>query len=166
VPHHLVKQAVEVQASDTTVAVYYHGQRVASHPRSWRQGAHSTCPEHMPNTHRALHDWSPERFLHWADGIGSETREIVNQFLQKKRHQEQNCRSILALLGNAKKYGRERLNSACGRALLINSPTRSSIESILKRGLDQVPLDTTPQATQEELRLDDHENVRGKEYYH
>lgn len=166
VPHHLVKEAVEVQASDTTVAVYYHGQRVASHPRSWRQGAHSTCPEHMPNTHRALHDWSPERFLHWADGIGSETREIVNQLLQKKRHQEQNYRSILALLGNAKKYGRERLNSACGRALLINSPTRSSIESILKRGLDQVPLDTTEQAKQEELCLDDHENVRGKEYYH
>lgn len=45
VPHHLVKQAVEVHASSTTVAVFHHGQRVASHPRSYRRGTHSTCPE-------------------------------------------------------------------------------------------------------------------------
>ncbi|MEX2489702.1 MAG: IS21 family transposase [Pseudomonadales bacterium] len=166
VPHHLVKQAVEVQASDTTVAVYSHGQRVASHPRSYRQGGHSTCAEHMPRAHRALHDWSPERFLQWAGDIGVPTREVVQRLLQNKRHQEQNYRSILALLSNAKKYGRERLNSACGRALLINSPTRSSIESILRQGLDQVPLEAPRQDRQEEMCLNDHENVRGKEYYH
>ncbi|MDT8453403.1 MAG: IS21 family transposase [Gammaproteobacteria bacterium] len=167
VPHHLVKQAVEVQASDTTVAVYSHGQRVASHPRSYHQGGHSTCAEHMPQSHRALHDWSPERFLQWAGDIGTSTREVVHLLLQKKRHQEQNYRSILALLSHAKKYGRERLNKACGRALFINSPTRSSIESILKQGLDQVPLEhPRQQDRQEELRLDHHENVRGKAYYH
>jgi len=56
VPHHLVKQAVEVQASSTSIAVYSHGQRIASHPRSYRKGAHSTCPEHMPRSHRALQE--------------------------------------------------------------------------------------------------------------
>jgi len=166
VPHHLVKQAVEVQASDNTIAIYSHGQRIASHPRSYRQGAHSTCPEHMPRSHRAMQEWSPERFLSWAADIGAETREVVSHLLQEKRHQEQNYRRILALLSNAKKYGRERLNNACGRALLINSPTRSSVESILKQGLDQVVLETPSNAVQEELSLDHHENVRGEDYYH
>ena len=164
-PHHLVKQAVEVQASDSTVAIYSHGQRVASHPRSYRQGAHSTCPEHMPQSHRAISEWSPERFLGWAGDIGEETRVVVTHLLQEKRHREQSYRRILALLSNSKKYGRERLNNACGRALLINSPTRSSVESILKQGLDQVPLEQ-PGAVQEELCLDAHENLRGEDYYH
>lgn len=166
VPHHLVKQAVEVQASSTTIAVYSHGQRITSHPRSYRPGAHTTCAEHMPRAHRAMQEWSPERFLSWANDIGAETREVVNHLLQEKRHQEQSYRRILALLGNAKKYGRERLNKACGRALLINSPTRSSVESILKQGLDQVTLETHSHAVQEELCLDHHENVRGEDYYH
>jgi transposase len=166
VPHHLVKQAVEVQATHNTVVIYSHGQRVASHPRSHRQGAHSTCPEHMPQNHRAMSEWSPERFLRWAGEIGDETRAVVNHLLQEKRHTEQSYRRILALLSNAKKYGRERLNNACGRALLISSPTRSSVESILKQGLDQVAVEIPDSAVQEELNLDDHENVRGEDYYH
>lgn len=97
VPHHLVKLAVEVQASSRTVAIYHQGQHVASHPRSHRQGAHSTCTEHMPQAHRAMREWSPERFLRWANDIGRETGQVVQHLLQEKRHQEQSYRRILAL---------------------------------------------------------------------
>ncbi len=168
VPHHLVKTAVEVQASDTTVAIYHRGERITSHPRSYRQGAHSTCTEHMPQNHRAMNDWTPERFLRWAGDIGEATREVVQRTLEEKRHHEQSYRRVLALLANAKKYGRERLNSACHRALHINSPTRHSVESILKQGLDQVPLEqpTSAHQQEEQLALDYHENVRGEGYYH
>ena len=166
VPHPLVKRAVEVHATDSLVVICHQGQRVASHPRSRRQGAHSTCQEHMPQAHQAMQGWSPERFLNWAGDIGAETRELVSCLLQEKRHREQSYRRVLALLSNAKKYGRERLNQACGRALLIGSPTRSSVESILKQGLDRITLETPRLAVQEELSLDHHENVRGEDYYH
>ena len=165
VPHHLVKQEVEVQVCDNTVAVFHHGQRIASHLRSYHKGGHTTLREHMPEAHQSVHDWSDERFLRWANNIGSETREVVHILLHLKRHSEQNYRAVLALLSNAKKYSNERLNNACGRALLINSPTRSSIESILKQGLDKVAIETD-EMTQEELALDTHENVRGEDYYH
>ena len=118
----------------------------------------------MPNPNQAMHECSPDRFLNWAGDIGAETREVVRCILQERRHIEQSYRRVLALLGNAKKYSRERLNKACGRALLIGSPTRSSVESILKQGLDQVAVESP--AVQEELCLDHHENVRGEEYYH
>tara|TARA_B100001540_G_scaffold198513_1_gene174855 strand:- start:1010 stop:2551 length:1542 start_codon:yes stop_codon:yes gene_type:complete len=168
VPHHLVKEKVEVQATATTVAIYRHGQRVVCHPRSYRQGAHSTCAEHMPHHHRAMSEWTPERFLNWAGDIGEATRAVVDQILQEKCHKEQSYRRVLALLSNAKKYGRERLNNACRRALMINSPTRSSVESILKQGLDQVPLEQghTDAVQEEQLSLDYHENLRGETYYH
>jgi len=166
VPHHLVKQTVEVQASDTTVAIYQHGKRIASHPRSHRQGAHSTCSEHRPQSHRAISEWSPERFLQWAGEIGVETQEVVRHILAERRHPEQSYRRVLALLSNARQYDRKRLNRACGRALLIHSPTRSSVESILKHGLDRIEVETAHLSGQDELCLDHHENVRGEDYYH
>lgn len=167
VPHHLVKATVEVQASESVVAVYDQGQRVASHPRSYRQGAHTTCTEHMPQAHRAMSDWTPERFLQWAGDIGDATRSVVQHILQERRHPEQSYRRILALLSNAKKYDRARLNAACARALAIHSPTRSSVESILKQGLDRLPIEPIHhENAQEELSLDHHENVRGEGYYH
>ncbi len=165
VPHHLVKQEIEVHVCDNTIAVFHHGQRIASHLRSYRKGTHTTLREHMPEAHQSVHDWSAERFLKWGASIGSETREVVHILLNQKRHQQQNYRRVLALLSNAKKYGNERLNNACGRALLINSPTRSSIESILKQGLDKVAIEID-EMTQEELVLDTHENVRGEDYYY
>jgi hypothetical protein len=115
-----------------------------------------------------MSEWSPERFLNWANDIGESTREVVSHILQEKRHKEQSYRRVLALLSNTKKYGRERLNNACRRALQINSPTRSSVESILKQGLDQVPLEQESKTTvqEEQLSLDYHENLRGEAYYH
>jgi len=167
VPHHLIKEQVEVQASRTLISVYAYGHRVSSHPRSYVQGAHSTLIEHMPQAHRAMTDWTPERFLNWAESIGIATQKIVTTLLYKKRHPEQNYRSILALLNLAKTYDRQRLENACVRAIDINSPTRTSVESILKNGLDKLnSKQTQTERTQTELPLNDHENIRGDKYYH
>lgn len=167
VPHHLIKEQVEVQASSTLISIYAYGHRVSSHPRSYVQGAHSTLTEHMPESHRAISEWSPERFLNWAESIGEGTKKVVSTLLHKKRHPEQNYRSILALLSLAKTYDRQRLENACIRAVDINSPTRTSVESILKNGLDK--LNSTYKKSdlkQTELPLNDHENIRGNKYYH
>lgn len=166
VPYTLLKQAVEVHANAQSVVIYRQGARVAIHARSYRKGGHSTLPEHRPKAHQAMAEWSPKRFLGWAASIGSETRTVVEHILQEERHPEQSYRRILALLSNAKKFSPERLNRACGRALLINSPTRTSVESILKQGLDQSDLADAKMAQQTELGLDDHENIRGETDYH
>ena len=166
VPYTLLKQEVEVHANAQSVVIYHQGARVAIHARSYRKGGHSTLPEHRPKAHQAMAEWSPKRFLGWAASIGSETRTVVEHILLEKRHPEQSYRRILALLSNAKKFSPERLNRACGRALLINSPTRTSVESILKQGLDQSDLADAKMAQQTELGLDDHENIRGETYYH
>ena len=121
----------------------------------------------MPESHRAISEWSPERFISWAQDIGSSTKKVVTTLLYKKRHPEQNYRSVLALLSLAKKYDRERLENACTRAVNINSPTRTSVESILKNGLDKLNSTKTEQSVkQAELSLNQHENIRGDKYYH
>ena len=116
---------------------------------------------------KAYSEWSVERFLRWAGDIGDSTKQVVSTLLYKKRHPEQSYRSVLGLLDLAKKYDRQRLENACHRALDINSPTRTSVESILKKGLDKIPSRSTDETEkQTELALDDHENIRGDQYYH
>lgn len=167
VPHALVKSEVEVRATTRLVTLYAHGKPVATHRRSTHRGAHTTQTEHMPVSHRQFAQWSPERFLEWAEDIGPATAKLVAQQLQKRRHPEQAYRSVLALLSLAKRYGRQRLEAACRHAISIGSPTRTSVQSILKHGIDKIEQQPPAQKDLlEEEYLTGHDNVRGSTYYH
>ncbi len=70
-------------------------------------------------------------------------------------------RSCLGLLALAKQYGAPRLEAACARAVALGAPHRSTVVSILKRGLDAHPLcgeDRLPEPLT-------HDNVRSADYY-
>ncbi len=164
VPHPLVRREVDVRLTARTLEVFHAGRRVAAHPRSLRQGAHSTVADHMPKAHRAHLEWSPSRFLRWASEIGDSTRRIVEHTFATKPHPEMGYRSCLGLLHLAKQYGPARLEAAAARAVALNAPHRSTVASILKRGLDAQPLPVaeTPENSRPTLT---HENVRGAGYY-
>ena len=161
VPHALLRQQLDVRLTEKTVEIFQRGQRVTVHVRSKRQGAHSTKPEHMPKAHRAHMEWTPGRLLNWAVEIGPHTRDLVKHLLWNRPHPEMGYRSCLGLLNLGKRFGRERLEAACERALLLGSPTRSSVLSLLQQGLDQLPL---PEAAPVQRSLL-HENIRGPGYY-
>lgn len=166
VPHNLVKTKVEVHASANMISVYARGERVACHTRSRVCGAHTTLTEHMPSGHRFMAEWSVDRFESWARDIGDATLHVVRKQFEKQRLPEQSFRSVLALLGLAKQYDRVRLEAACQRALEIGSPTRTSVESILKKGLDRQTLESASDTDlQDDLFLQAHENVRGPDAF-
>ena len=73
VPHALVGRQLDVRLTATTVECLHRGQRVASHVRSPLRGRHTTADEHMPEKHRKMGQWSPERFIRWARTIGPHT---------------------------------------------------------------------------------------------
>lgn len=162
VPHSLIKRELEVRISALTVECFLNAQRVAAHPYSDRKGGHSTLTEHMPKSHRAHLEWTPGRFLNWALAIGPRTRDLVQQLLTHRPHPEMGFRSCLGLLLLEKRYGKDRLEAACERALALGSPTRRSVLSILEKGLDSQPL-PEPVA---EPSLPGHDNIRGPAYYH
>jgi len=162
VPHPLARREVEARLTATTIEVFHAGQRVASHVRSPKQGRHTTEAAHMPKSHRAHMEWTPGRFLNWSLEIGPHTRDLVRLLLTNRPHPEMGYRSCLGLLSLAKSYGHARLEAACERALLLGAPSRTSVLSILKRGLDHLP----PSGDQESDAPLAHENVRGATYYH
>ena len=165
VPYQLVKQEVMVHAGETTLAIFHQGRQVALHPRAHHTGGHTTDPEHMAKAHRKHQQWSPQRFLNWAAGIGPHTQTVIAHQLEGRRHPEHGYRACLGLLNLSKKYGKPRLEAACHRATRIGGMHYKHIASILSNSMDKVPLDNPADQAQTTLPLA-HENVRGSDYYH
>lgn len=164
VPYVLVKKQLDVRLTATTVEFLYKGQRVASHSRSNQQHRHTTLNEHMPKSHRAYAEWTPQRLVNWAAKTGPNTAALAENILASRAHPQQGFRSVMGLIRLAKTYTPERLEAACERALATNACRLKSVASILKTGLDRQPLPETT-ATQLSL-LPSHENIRGAGYYH
>jgi transposase len=162
VPHRWVGHRLEVRATAAVIEVFHKGRRIASHPRTYTE-RFITLPEHMPSAHRQHREWSPGRFLNWAQKIGPATLKVVKYQLEDLPHPEHGYRRCLGLLNHARRYSPARLEAACVRALAIHSPSYRSVSSILKQGLDRQPL---PEAEPTQAELPLHANVRGPGYYH
>lgn len=163
VPYQLGKQQLDARLTRNTMECYHHSQRVASHARSYLKGRHTTVPEHMPKAHREYAEWTPQRLLAWASKSGPATAAVIEQIMAQRLHPQQGFRSALGTMRLGKQYGDERLEAACARAQQIGAFSRKSIESILRNGLDRQQLlipvhdNHTP--------IDDHEHLRGADYY-
>jgi len=161
VPCSLVHQEVFLRATDTTLEVFHKHRRVASHPRSRVRGHFTTLPEHMPAAHRAYGEWSPERFLRWAQDIGPNTQRLVAGVLTSRQHPQQAFRSCLGILRLGSRYGQGRLEAACGRGLAAGIATYKGLRNILEARLDQVKDEPVPPFVPTPHAL-----IRGEGYYH
>jgi len=162
VPFALVGQEIMVRATARIVECLHKGQRVASHRRSHLRGKPTTAPEHMPEKHRRMGEWSPERLIAWAGKTGPAAAAFVERMMAARRHPQQAFRACLGIMRLGETYGDDRLDAACRRALALNTLSYRSVESILKKGLDR----KKPEPVQESILPDDHGNVRGPSYYH
>jgi transposase len=115
----------------------------------------------MPPSHRQHLEWTPERILNWAQATGPKTAELVDSIIQTRAHPQQGFRSCLGILRLAKRYPQERVEAASSRALAIGALGYRSFESILRSGLDRLPLAEPPASSIPRQ----HENLRGPAYY-
>ena len=160
VPCTLVGQRLQLRATARTIECLHRGERVASHRRSHLRGKHTTAPEHMPEKHRKMGEWSPERLIAWAGKAGPAAAAFVEGMMASRRHPQQAFRACLGIMRLGESYGNDRLDAACKRALALNTLSYRSVESILRNGLDR----KKPEPVQESILPDD--QVRGPSYYH
>jgi transposase len=86
---------------------------------------------------------------------------LAEAIMAARPHPEQGFRSCLGIIRLGDRYGTERLEAACRRALAVRSFSYRSVESILRTGLDRKPLpEDTPVRTHPS-----HDNLRGPDYY-
>jgi len=160
VPYRLVGEVVELRISTRSIEVFHHHRRVCSHVRSYTPG-YSTDPTHMPESHRRHASWTPSRIISWAKTTGEDTATLIEKIMTTRPHPEQGFRSCLGIMRLGDRYGNDRLEAACGRALGMGSHSYRSVQSILANGLDKVPLRENPPIREHRP----HDNVRGPEYY-
>ena len=161
VPYRFIGKKVKLLYSRHSVEIYYNYERIALHTRTKSSYQYTTDKEHLASTHRFVSDWTPERFISWAQGIHEDVKLYILKVLERKQHPEQAYKSCVGILGFAKKVGNGRLIKACQRALGYGAYNYKTIQKILERELD---LRGAPDET-DQLRMPFHDNIRGENYY-
>jgi transposase len=161
VPYQLVGKQLDVRATRSTLEVFFNAKRVASHLRSHLRHGFSTDPAHMPESHRRHAQWTPSRIIAWADKTGPAAAALVDGILARRPHPEQGYRAALGIIRLADRYGQDRCEAACARALAMSSFSYKSVQSILQHNLDRQALPTSTATRPTPM----HRNVRGPSYY-
>ena len=162
VPYKLKGEKLEVRLTAHTVEAFLKGQRVATHVRSFVPHHHTTLKEHMPPAHQDYAEWTPSRFIRWAEKTGPHTARLVQTIIESRAHPEQGYRSCLGILRLDKHYPKERLENAAARALRFSNLSLKALRKILENGLDRLEeKDSGSTAV-----LPAHDNIRGGQYYH
>jgi len=160
VPWQLKGKRVRVVYDDRNVAIYCDNVRIIQYKRDRSPNGYTTLHIHMPPHHQFYAEWSPERFIKWAQSIGDDVAEMIQVVLKSRKHPEQAFKTCMGILNLVKKHGPDRLNKACARALGFGFYSYKRIKNILDRGLEEEPLYES-----RELTVSSHENIRGSKYY-
>ena len=162
VPFEYIKRKVDIRLTRNTVEVLFEGSRICSHIRLYgRRGQYSTQEHHMPPNHQQFIQWNGDRFRKWASKIGVNAATVTEGILTSYKVEQQGYRACMALLKLSDKYGTERLEAACVKALSYTPrPNYKIIQTILKSGQDRISDESAAQFVPSAFGF-----TRGADYY-
>lgn len=163
VPYQHIGKTVQIIYDTDHVEIYLDIVRIVCYRRNYHRNGHTTLEEHMPPDHNhyaRIKGYTREYFIEKSTQAGESTASAISKILGQKMFIEQTYNSCLGVLRLGEKYGNDRLEAACRRALTGYKVTYMIIKNILERNLDKAP----PQ-TDIFINIPDHENIRGAESY-
>ncbi len=140
-PYRLARQPLWLRATETTVQLFLEHELVATHPRLHRPGQRSTIDEHLPPEHLAYKRRDPQWCLRQAQQIGTACHALIERLFTHRVLE--NLRAAQSVLALAKRFGTQRLEAACHRALAFDDPKYRTVKTILENGIDLEPRDET-----------------------
>jgi transposase len=161
VPYSYARQEVDLRMTAHVIEVFANGERIASHERKRTPGT-TTLREHMPEAHRKHCEWTLDIALAWALRVGPSTHALLAAWSAEKRHPHQQYRLFLGLAKLARRFGEQRLENACQRALIYGLASYLRLQTLLEKGLDRNPL---PAEKTDDVSPIHHHNIRGPHYY-
>ncbi len=137
VPFDLIGEKVDIRLTSTTVEVFFHGSRVASHVRrTVAQREPIVNENHMAPEHRKYLNYNRDDFTAWAKSVGESTEKVTAYFLTSGKEPEQGFKYCASLTKLAEKYSKKRLETACAEILKhTTTPSLRLISTILKNGI-------------------------------
>lgn len=145
-PFALAGKLLWLRATDAAVALYEDFRHVATHPRGRRPGERITVRDHLPPQAKEFfaHDraWCTQQ----AQRIGPACQRLVEHLLSDRIVER--LRAAQGVLHLDKPFGAQRLEAACERALVHDSPYYRTVKTILATGADlrNQPPPQTPSA--------------------
>jgi transposase len=163
VPFAYIRQQVEIRATSSVIEVLHQGERIASHQRCYGpKGTATVVEQHRPRSHQQYGKWPPERVQEWASNLGQHVGMVAKAIVARYQHPEAGYRPCLGLIRLAERFGQQRLDDACKRALEIQSPSYKTVKGILSHGLEKIGPQLREQQSDSPI---EHSNLRGPEYY-
>ncbi len=142
-PFRLVGQELWVRGGTRDVQIFTADyQLVATHTRAQRPGQRLTHPDHLPQEKLPGLLVSREDCHRRAMAVGPATQEVVERMLEHRP--EDRLRTAGRLLRLVDRYGPQRVEAACARALRFDDATYTTVKRILDHGLEQ---EAAPAAT-------------------
>ena len=117
-------------------------ERIAIHDRATAPGQRMTHPDHLPPQKVAGLTVNRDACRAVAATIGPATDQIVVSLLDDPAVDR--LRTAHRLLSLGKRFGDERLEMACDRALQFDEPAYVTVKHILAQGLDAQPAEIPP----------------------
>jgi len=131
VPFSLIGQEVWLRAGPRTIQVFHQAKLVATHPRLFGHGEHSTVTDHLAPSCRAFVERPPEWCREQAAQVGVCCQEVVERYLDNPRL---DClRAAQKILRFRSSHGADLLEKACEQALACDTVKISTIRAILSR---------------------------------
>jgi transposase len=140
VPTRWIGCRVEVRGDRTLVRIYGRGDLIKTHPRK-KAGGRSTDFNDYPEGRAPFAMRWPDFYRHKARELGSAAGDFTDQLLQGEFPWSR-LRQAQKLLRLAERYGADRLNAACRRALDFELVDVHRLQRILEQGLES---ETTPE---------------------
>jgi len=142
-PFAYIGQQLRVRGGSKQVRIYTMDHRlIATHERAEKPGQRRTHPDHLPPHLLPGLLLSRETCLSEAQAIGQATFEVVRALLADQIVDR--LPTAGRLLRLRQRFGEERLEAACQRALAFGDPAYMTVKRILVQELDGEPLPPEP----------------------
>ncbi len=144
---------VDVRADRALVRIYSRGDLIKTHPRQ-KRGSRSTDFTDYPDGRAPYAMRWPDFYRHKARELGSAAGDFTDKLLEGEFPWSR-LRQAQKLLGLADRYGADRLNAACRRALDFDLVDVHRVQRILEQGLEShtTPDPVVGRQTQLDLRF-------------
>ena len=142
VPHRLVGLRLRARRDSTTVKLYLRGELVKVHPRL-PPGGRRTDPADMPAGTEVYATRDLERLRRMAAGHGAAIGAYATALLDTPLPWTK-MRQVYRLLGLVKRWGPERVEAACARALEPEAVDVNLVSRMLERGREGTEPDARP----------------------
>ena len=160
VPYKYRGQELNARINKKYLEVFSGLDRVAIHSLSiGNRGRYFTTKAHLPESHKAILEATPQSVLEDAAAIGDNTHRITERLLTEAHHPLMYLRRIQGILKLKNRYSKESLETGC--AFFIDVP----ISDIKINNIERVI--STKRKRREELKVErkSNENLRGLDHW-